>query len=114
MCQKIYRLVIDKNNSNRVYLQIPVLFINRLNTYKGRPTLMKTLDQNENPRKRFKRLATKRANEVLYRLKVLGNCSNKSFYYYTDDDINKIFSALEDQMRFVKAKFKSPRQRLKL
>lgn len=68
----------------------------------------------ETPRKRFKRLATKRANEILYRLKVLGNCSNGSFYDYTQEDINKIFSAIEDQVRFIKAKFKRPRSKLRL
>lgn len=68
----------------------------------------------DDPRKRFKRLATKRTNEVLYRLKVLGNCSNRSFYSYTEEDINKIFGAIEEQVRFVKSKFKKPTSRVKL
>lgn len=68
----------------------------------------------DTPRKRFKRLATKRTNEILYRLKVLGNCSNKSFYDYTEEDITKIFSAVEEQVRFIKAKFKKPGSKVKL
>jgi len=68
----------------------------------------------ETPRKRFKRLATKRTNEILYRLKVLGNCSNRSFYDYTEEDINKIFGAIEEQVRFIKAKFKKPKSKVRL
>lgn len=68
----------------------------------------------ESKRRRFKRLATRRANEILYRLKVLSNCSNRSFYDYTEEDINKIFSAIEEQVKYVKAKFKSPKKRIKL
>lgn len=68
----------------------------------------------DTPKKRFKRLATKRTNEILYRLKVLGNCSNRSFYDYTEDDLNKIFKAIEDQVRFIKAKFKRPKSKIRL
>lgn len=68
----------------------------------------------DTPKKRFKRLATKRTNEILYRLKVLGNCSNRSFYEYTEDDMNKIFRAVEDQVRFIKAKFKRPKSKIRL
>lgn len=68
----------------------------------------------DTPRKRFKRLATKRTNEILYRLKVLGNCSNRSFYDYTEEDINKIFSAIEEQIKYIKSKFKSPKRKIKL
>ena len=68
----------------------------------------------ESRRRRFKRLATRRANEILYKLKVLGNCSNKSFYDYTEEDINKIFSAIEDQVKYIKSKFKSPKKKIRL
>lgn len=66
------------------------------------------------PRQRFKKLATHRTNEVLYRLKVLGNCSNNNFYSYTEEDVNKIFSAIEEQVRFIKAKFKKPKTKVRL
>lgn len=68
----------------------------------------------DTPRKRFKRLATKRANEILYRLKVLGNCSNRSFYDYTEEDINKIFTAIEEQVKHIKVKFKTPQKNIRL
>jgi hypothetical protein len=59
---------------------------------------------------RFKRLALKRTNEVLEKIRILGNLSNKSSYDYSDQDIDKMFRAIEDQTRTVKARFK-PRKR---
>jgi len=46
---------------------------------------------------RFKRLAQQRTNIVLKRLKVLGNCANRSAYEYTEGEINKIFAAIDHQ-----------------
>lgn len=56
-------------------------------------------------RERFKRLATYRTNEVLHRLKVLGNCANRSAYEYTEEEVNKIFSEIEKMLRHTKSKF---------
>src|SRR3989338_10376202 len=60
---------------------------------------------------RFKRLAVYRTNEVLKRLKVLGNCANRSAYSYREDEINKIFFEIERQVKEVKAKFHFPKKR---
>lgn len=60
-------------------------------------------------RERFKRLAVYRTNEVLRRLKVLGNCANRSAYDYTEGDINKIFSEIERRTKEIKAKFHFPK-----
>jgi len=59
----------------------------------------------ESKKDRFQRLATIRTNVVLQRLKVLGNCSNRQAYEYTEQEIKKIFSAIEEQVKDVKAKF---------
>lgn len=63
------------------------------------------LDQNESPRDRFKRLAGHRTNEILKRLKILGNCANKRNYHYDQNDILKIFGEIEKRVRETKAKF---------
>jgi len=63
----------------------------------------------ETPKERFRRLATYRTNEVLKRLKVLGNCSNRQIYEYTEEDINKIFSEIERRVKEVKAQFHFPK-----
>lgn len=58
-----------------------------------------------NKRDRFKRLATYRTNEVLRKLKVLGNCANRSAYEYTEEEVNKIFSEIDKMVRNTKTKF---------
>ena len=62
-------------------------------------------------RTRFERLAVYRTNEVLKRLKVLGNCSNRSAYDYNEEEINKIFSEIERHVKDVRSKFHFPRSR---
>jgi hypothetical protein len=59
----------------------------------------------ETAEERFRRLATLRTNEILRRLKILGNCSNRQAYAYTEKDIEKIFSAIEKKVKEVRAKF---------
>ena len=58
-----------------------------------------------NKKKRFEKLATNRTNEVLKRLKVLGNCSNKNLYSYTEEDVRKIFNEIDRSIKEQKAKF---------
>ncbi len=61
----------------------------------------------EDKREKFKRLATKRTNEILKRLKILGNCANKYAYEYNQDDIKKIFDAIEESLTKIKNRFHS-------
>ena len=56
-------------------------------------------------KERFQRLGTQRTNAVLQKLKVLGNCSNKSAYEFTEEEVNKIFSEIERRVRDTKSKF---------
>ena len=56
----------------------------------------------------FKRLASSRTNEVMKRVKILGNCANRSHYDYTEEEINRIFSELERKIRETNAKFSFP------
>jgi len=62
-------------------------------------------------RERFKKLAVYRTNEVLKRLKILGNCANRSAYDYTEEEVNKIFSEIERKVREIKAKFHFPKNK---
>ena len=54
---------------------------------------------------RFRRLATQRTNAVLHRLQILGYCSNPQLYDYSDEDVKKMFRAIESELRRVKARF---------
>jgi hypothetical protein len=69
------------------------------------------MEGNETKSERFKRLATLRTNSVLQRLKVLGNCANRQAYDYTEDDVKKIFSTIEEQLKTVKSRFHFPKEK---
>lgn len=58
-----------------------------------------------NKRERFVRVAENRTNKIIDLIQLLGNCSNKSNYDYTQKDIDKIFSAIEDELKKAKKKF---------
>ncbi len=64
---------------------------------------------NEARSDRFKRLATQRTNAALDKLRLLGNLSNKSNYEYTEEDLRKIFFAIETQLKAIKTKFQFPK-----
>ena len=71
---------------------------------------MRKVEKNENPEDRFKRLATSRTNEVLRRLKILGNCANRQVYEYSEKDIETIFSVIERKAKEVRTKFHFPKE----
>ena len=54
---------------------------------------------------RFKRIAGRRVKEILDKLRLLGNCANKGNYYYTDEQVKKIFNAVDDEWKKVKMEF---------
>ena len=68
----------------------------------------------ESRSEKFKRVATKRTNELLEKMRILGNCSNKSTYEYTDEDVIKIFKSLEKQLETMKAKFSNKKSKFTL
>lgn len=63
------------------------------------------LNNEETRKERFRRVATRRTNDMLNRIRILGNCSNKSTYFYTEEDVQKIFSAIEKELRVTRARF---------
>lgn len=65
----------------------------------------------ESRNERFKRIATRRTNNILNQIRLLGNLSNKSTYDYSDDEVNKIFSAVESQLKISKVKFQGHKKK---
>ena len=59
----------------------------------------------ETKRDRFVRLAEARTNKIIDMMKLLGNCSSTANYEYTEEDVKKIFSAIEHELKNTKAKF---------
>lgn len=60
---------------------------------------------NETKADRFKRVASRRTQKVLDAMRKLGNCSNKGIYNYNDDDVTKIFHAIEQEFKRIKILF---------
>ena len=59
----------------------------------------------ETKRERFVRLANKRTNEVIEKLRILGGCANRRMYEYTEQDANKMFKAIDVEIKRVKILF---------
>jgi hypothetical protein len=59
----------------------------------------------ESKREAFTRLAEKRTNAVLDRIRILANCANPYAYEYTDEEVRRIFIAIERELRMARAKF---------
>lgn len=59
----------------------------------------------ETKREKFVRLAEARTNKIIDMLQLLGNCSNSNTYEYTQKDVDKIFGAIEKEVKEAKAQF---------
>lgn len=67
----------------------------------------KKIEQNESPRDRFKRLAEYRTRRVLDSLRILSHCANAYQYDYINEDVQKIFEAIDREVGKAKSKFQS-------
>ena len=55
---------------------------------------------------KFRDIGARRVEDLLHRIKLLSNLSNKSNYFYTDDEVNKMFSSIRNELRKAEASFK--------
>jgi hypothetical protein len=60
----------------------------------------------EGKREKFERLAEKRMSEVIKKLRLIGNLSNKNNYEYSDQQVKQIINSLEEEIKIIKNKFK--------
>lgn len=56
-------------------------------------------------RERFLSVAESRTNAVIEKIRILGNCSNRSLYEYSKDEVDKIFRAIQEKLNETKARF---------
>lgn len=56
-------------------------------------------------RERFIDVAGKRTNRIINDFRLLGNCSATNNYEYSESDIRKMFSAIENSLKETKVKF---------
>jgi len=59
----------------------------------------------ESDRQKFVQLAQARVNKTLKDIQLIGNLSNRSNYDYTDEDVEKIFRALSQEITVCKKRF---------
>jgi len=59
----------------------------------------------ETKREKFLRIAEARTNKIMDMIQLLGNCSNQAIYEYTNTDVEKIFNAIEFEVKEAKKKF---------
>ena len=59
----------------------------------------------------FLRLAEKRTNMVIDKIRILSNCANPYAYEYSDQDVRKIFEAIEDELRAARTRFMQRKRR---
>jgi len=59
-----------------------------------------------NKKERFEKVAVQRTNKIIKMLELLGNCSNKRNYEYTDEEVDKIFRTIEKELKEAKDQFK--------
>ena len=60
----------------------------------------------ESKHDKFIRLGEARTNRILDQISLLGNLANTSNYEYFEEEVNKMFKAIEDELRDTKNKFK--------
>lgn len=60
---------------------------------------------NESKREKFQRLAEKRTNEIINKIHLIGNLSNRRNYDYSEKQIFEIFKAIDEELKKSKKKF---------
>ncbi len=61
----------------------------------------------ETKREKFVRMAEARTIKIISMVRLLGNCSNRLVYEYSDKDVSKIFNAIEVAVSDAKRRFKN-------
>ncbi len=56
---------------------------------------------------KFKRLAIVRGNRILRDIGLLGNLANRNNYEYSQEDVKKLFSAIDEQIKETKSQFQN-------
>ena len=59
----------------------------------------------ETKRERFLRVAERRTNNVLYRIRVLSNCANTYSYEFSPADVEMIFDAIDGELLRARSRF---------
>ncbi|QFZ55531.1 hypothetical protein FEZ18_12340 [Oceanihabitans sp. IOP_32] len=64
------------------------------------------MDNSELKKDRFKRVASRRVDNILKGIRSLSKCSNTNNYEYNEDDLNKMLRAIRDEIRTMETIYK--------
>ena len=59
----------------------------------------------DNRKTNFKRIAENRTNKIISMISLLGNLSNRSYYDYSEKEIELIFDAIQNELDKQRVKF---------
>lgn len=74
-------------------------------------------DIKETREERFKRIASRRVQDTLNKMRLLGNCADRVNYSYNDEQVRKIFSTIDAELKRIRSlynKSKSKDDKFKL
>lgn len=71
---------------------------------------MSSAKSSESPEARFKRIAEKRTNDILDKIRVLGNLANRRNYGYNKKDIDNIFTVISKKLKVTRSIFHTDEQ----
>lgn len=67
----------------------------------------------ESREEKFKRIASRRVQELLDKIRLLKNCSDKSSYSYTDEQVSKIFTTINSELKSAREVFNRNKRKKK-
>lgn len=64
------------------------------------------MNNSELKKDRFKRVASKRVENILSSIRSLSKCSNTNNYEYAEEDVNKMIRAIKDELKTMETLYK--------
>ena len=86
----------------------PMMGFQQSPEHEGELKRRRQLDQDtkkQTRRDRFKNIAEKRTNEIVDKIRILGNTSNRSMYDYKQEEVDRIFKYIRKSLDIQKDKF---------
>ena len=67
----------------------------------------------EGREEKFKRIDSRRVQKILDNIRLLKNCSSRSSYAYTDEQVSKIFNSINSELKSAREAFDRNKQKKK-
>lgn len=59
----------------------------------------------ETPHEKFRRIAVKRTDAAIEKIRLISNLSNRSNYQYSQEEVKRIFNALKKELKLAEQAF---------